>query len=212
MTVGPVDSPLPNETLQQTAQRMTIAFNGLCKEFEANTKELREQKKYGRHTRFGLWVALVSLLVDLPLTALLLVSYNNSQDAVRTANAVAAEAAHTAQEDLYTNCLKGNTSRQEQISLFDDILVAVAPTIGPTETTKFSNLIKTTFALRNCNDLKPKVKPPSDAAVVFGSVAQSGGDRGRGQYYFGWSVPTVGPGGPISFWSSVSEVSNGAAS
>jgi hypothetical protein len=170
MTVGPVDSPLPNETLQQTAQRMTIAFNGLCKEFEANTKELREQKKYGRHTRFGLWVALASLVVDLPLTALLLVSYNDSQDAVRLANTAAQQAAYTAQEDLYTNCLKSNTNRQEQQSLFDDILVAVSPTIGPAETTKFSALIKTTFALRNCNDLKPKVKPPSGAALSLGSV------------------------------------------
>jgi hypothetical protein len=176
-TAGPVDLPLPQETLQETAQRMTVAFNGLCEEFAANnrelrenTEELREQKKYGRHTRFGLWVALASLVIDLPITLLLFVSYNNSQDAVHLANKAAQTAAHTAQEDLYTNCIKGNTTREEQISLFDDILVAVAPTIGPAETTKFAALIQTTFAPRNCDKLKPKPKAASDTALVQGSL------------------------------------------
>lgn len=171
------DLPGPNETLQETAQRMTVAFRELCEEFatnnrelQANTLELKSQKKYGRQTRFGVWVAIISLLIDLPVTGLLYVSYNDSQDAVRTANAVAAQAARTAQEDLYQNCLKSNTARTEQVSLFDDILVAVAPTIGPAETTKFSKLIVTTFALRDCSKLKPKEKAASDAVVVQGSL------------------------------------------
>jgi hypothetical protein len=170
VTDEPVDLPLPNETLQQTAQRMTIAFNALCKEFAGNTLELRAQKKYGRHTRFGMYVAIISLLIDLPITGLLLLSYSSSQDAVRIANLAAQTSARTAQEDLYTNCLKGNTSRNQEAALFNDILVGVAPTIGPAETMKFAKLITTTFKLRNCNLLKPKNGAPSESAHSLGSV------------------------------------------
>jgi hypothetical protein len=164
------EQPSQGESLQTTAQRMVTAFNELKHEFaqnnvelHANTQELKDQKKYGRHTRFGVWVAILSLLIDLPITALLLVSYNDSQDAVHTANVAAQTAAHTAQEDLYSNCIKGNQTRVQEEALFNDILVGVSPTIGPSETTKFATLIKSTFAAHNCNDLKPTTKAPSDS-------------------------------------------------
>ena len=122
---------------------------GLTGALEAMTGELGRLRKYGVRNRRMIWGLIVSIALDLILTAFVAVTAIQAHDANTAANsAKVAEA---------TLCRAGNVARAQQVTLWTHLLstppVPGSPKRTPAQQAEidaFGKYVRTVFAPRDC--------------------------------------------------------------
>jgi hypothetical protein len=148
-----------SEPVVTSARGLTDALNRLAGRLEVvkEDSEDRDQQlakrdaqlaTYGRRSRHLIWITIVSLVLDLVLTAALTVVAIQAHD---TSSAVA-------QSDRNL-CLSGNVARAQQISLWNYILsISHSPTTPAQreQVAKFQAHLDQLFAPRDCSHINPQ--------------------------------------------------------
>jgi hypothetical protein len=142
-----------------SARDLTDALNRLAGRLEVvkEDSEGRDQElstrdaqlaTYGRRSRHLIWITIVSLVLDLLLTAALTVVAIQAHD---SSSAVA-------QSDRNL-CLSGNVARAQQISLWNYILSSSHQPTTPAQReqiAKFQAHLQQLFAPRDCSHINPQ--------------------------------------------------------
>jgi hypothetical protein len=147
-----------SEPAVASARGLTDALNRLAGRLEVvkEDSEDRDQQlakrdaqlaTYGRRSRHLIWITIVSLVLDLLLTAALTVVAIQAHD---SSSAVAQSARNL--------CLSGNAARAQQVSLWNYILSISQQPTTPAEReriAKFQAHLQQLFAPRDCSDINP---------------------------------------------------------
>jgi hypothetical protein len=147
------------ETVVTSARDLTGALNrlaGRLEEVKADSEDRDEQlaerdaqlNTYGRRSRHLIWITIVSLALDILLTAALTVVAIQAHD---TSAAVAQSSRNL--------CLSGNAARAQQVSLWDYILSLSQPSATPAEQQRvvaFRAHLQQLFAPRDCAHVNPE--------------------------------------------------------
>jgi hypothetical protein len=147
-----------SEAVVTSARDLTGALNrlaGRLEEVKAGSEDRDDQlarrdaqlNTYGRRSRHLIWITIVSLALDIILTAALTVVAIQAHDA---SGAVA--------QSNRNLCLSGNAARAQQVSLWDYILSLSQPSATPAEqqrVTAFRAHVQQLFAPRDCSHINP---------------------------------------------------------
>jgi hypothetical protein len=150
------------EPVVTSARDLTDALNrltGRLEEVRADSEERDKQlterdaqlSRYGRRNRHLIWVAIISLALDLLLTAALTVVAIQAHDASGAASAVAQSSRNL--------CLSGNVSRAQQVSLWNYVLTISQQPVSSAEQARvaeFKTHLHKLFAPRNCAHVNPQ--------------------------------------------------------
>jgi hypothetical protein len=142
--------------LTDALNRLTGRLEEVRADSENRDKQLAERdaqlSRYGQKNRHLIWVTIVSLVLDLLLTAALTVVAVQANRASGAASAVA-------QSDRNL-CLSGNVSRAQQVSLWNYVLTTVPQQpASPAERTRIAEFkahLHKLFAPRNCDHVNPQ--------------------------------------------------------
>jgi len=113
---------------------------------------------YGRRNRHLIWIAIISLALDMILTAGLTVVAIQAHHASSAAASARTAASAVARSDRDL-CLSSNASRAQQVSLWNYILALSRPPATPAErerVTTFKAHLQQLFAPRNCAHVNPQ--------------------------------------------------------
>jgi hypothetical protein len=157
-----------SEHVVTSARDLTRALNrlaGRLEEVRADSedrdKQLAERDAqlatYGRRNRHLIWITIVSLVLDLLLTAALTVVAIQAHNASSAATSARTSASAVAQSDRDL-CLSANASRAEQVSLWNYILSLSPPPTTSTErerVAEFKAHLQQLFAPRDCAHVNP---------------------------------------------------------
>jgi hypothetical protein len=147
-----------SEAVLTSARDLTGALNrlaGRLEDVKADSEDRDEQlakrdaqlNTYGRRSRHLIWITIVSLALDILLTAALTVVAIQAHD---TSGAVA--------QSNRNLCLSGNAARAQQVSLWDYILSLSQPSASPAEQHRvaaFRAHLQQFFAPRDCTHINP---------------------------------------------------------
>jgi hypothetical protein len=142
-----------------SARDLTGALNrlaGRLEEVKADSEDRDDQlakrdaqlNTYGRRSRHLIWITIVSLVLDILLTAALTVVAIQAHD---TSGAVA--------QSNRNLCLSGNAARAQQVSLWDYILSLSQPSATAAERQRvvaFRAHLQQLFAPRDCAHVNPE--------------------------------------------------------
>jgi hypothetical protein len=158
-----------SEPVVTRARDLTGALNRLAvrlEEVKADSEDRDEQlarrdtqlATYARRNRHLIWITIVSLVLDIVLTAAVTVVAVQAHDASSAAAGArtAASAVAEADRDL---CLSGNVSRAQQVSLWNYILSLSQPPPTPAgreRVAEFKTHLQQLFAPRDCADVNPQ--------------------------------------------------------
>ena len=157
-----------SEPVVTSARDLTEALNrlaGRMEEVRADSEGCDRQlskrdaqlTEYGRRNRHLIWVTIVSLALDLLLTAALTVVAIQAHNASSAAASARTSASVVAESDRDL-CLSVNASRAQQASLWNYILSLSQPPTTPAERERVARLkahLQQLFAPRDCARLNP---------------------------------------------------------
>jgi hypothetical protein len=141
--------------LTDALNRLTGRLEEVRADSEDRDKQLTERdaqlSRYGQRNRHLIWVTIISLALDLLLTAALTVVAVQAHHASGAASAVA-----QADRNL---CLSGNVARAQQVSLWNYVLTISqqpASSVGPARLADFKAHLHKLFAPRDCAHVNPQ--------------------------------------------------------
>ncbi len=141
--------------LTDALNRLTGRLEGVRADSEDRDKQLAERdaqlSRYGQRNRHLIWVTIISLALDLLLTAALTVVAVQAHHASGAASAVA-------QSDRNL-CLSGNVSRAQQVSLWNYVLTISqqsSRSADPARVADFKAHLHKLFAPRDCAHVNPQ--------------------------------------------------------
>jgi hypothetical protein len=157
------------EPVVTSARDLTGALNrlaGRLEEVKADSEDRDEQlakrdaqlHRYGRRNRHLIWITIVSLVLDLLLTAAVTVVAVQAHDASSAATGARTAASAVAQSNRNL-CLSGNAARAQQVELWDYILSFSKPPATPAgreRVAKFKAHLEAIFAPRDCVHVNPQ--------------------------------------------------------
>jgi hypothetical protein len=158
-----------SELVVTSARDLTNALNrlaGRLEEVKAGSEDRDEQlaerdaqlARYGRRNRHLILITIVSLVLDLLLTAAVTVVAVQAHGASSAASGARTAASAVAQSNRNL-CLSGNASRAQQVELWDYILSLSQPPATPAgraQIAKFEAHLKAIFAPRDCAHVNPE--------------------------------------------------------
>ena len=130
---------------------------GLTGALEGMTAELGRLAAYGHRNRRMIWGLIVSIALDLILTAFVAVTAIQAHDANTSAQAAKAVAS-VAQQNNRALCLSSNVARAQQIDLWDYLLgLSARPETAQQRKviTEFKAHLSLIFAPRDCDHVSP---------------------------------------------------------
>jgi hypothetical protein len=157
-----------SEPVATSARDLTDALNrlaGRLEEVRADSEDRDRQltkrdaqlTTYGRRNRHLIWITIVSLALDLLLTAALTVVAIQAHAASSAAASARTTSIAVAQSDRDL-CLSGNAARAQQVSLWNYILSLSRSPTTPAERERvamFKAHLQQLFAPRNCAHVNP---------------------------------------------------------
>jgi hypothetical protein len=141
--------------LTDALNRLTGRLEEVRADSEDRDKQLTERdaqlSRYGRRNRHLIWVTIISLALDLLLTAALTVVAVQAHRASGAATAVAASDRNL--------CLSGNVSRAQQVNLWNYVLTLSQHPGSPAEQARVADFkahLHKLFAPRDCAHVNPQ--------------------------------------------------------
>ncbi len=141
--------------LTDALNRLTGRLEEVRADSEDRDKQLAERdaqlSRYGQRNRHLIWITIVSLALDLLLTAALTMVAVQANHASGAASAVA-----QADRNL---CLSGNVSRAQQVSLWNYVLTISRHPASSAERTRIAEFkahLQKLFAPRDCAHVNPE--------------------------------------------------------
>ena len=125
---------------------------------EAMTAELGRLRRYGHKNRRMIWGLIVSIALDLILTAVVAVFAIQAHDANTSAQAARAIAA-VASQNSRDLCESSNVSRAQQVELWGYLFSLAGPprtAQGAKLTAEFKHHLQVVFAPRDCGHPNPR--------------------------------------------------------
>jgi hypothetical protein len=141
--------------LTDALNRLTGRLEEVRADSEDRDKQLTERdaqlSRYGKKNRYLIWVTIISLVLDLFLTAALTVVAVQAHHASGAASAVAQSSRNL--------CLSGNVSRAQQVSLWNYVLASTQQSprsVDPARVADFKAHLHKLFAPRDCAHVNPQ--------------------------------------------------------
>jgi hypothetical protein len=156
-----------SEPVITSARDLTDALNrlaGRLEEVKADSEDRDKQlakrdaqlATYSRRNRHLIWITIVSLALDILLTAALTVVAIQAHNASGAAASARTATSAVAQSDR-SLCLSGNAARAQQVSLWNYILSQPPATPAERErVVKFKAHLQKLFAPRDCAHVNPE--------------------------------------------------------
>lgn len=158
-----------SEPVVTSARDLTGALNrlaGRLEEVKAGSEGRDEQlaerdaqlATYGRRNRHLIWITIISLALDILLTAAVTVVAVQAHDASSAAVSARTAASAVAQSNRNL-CLSGNAARAQQVELWNYILSLSQSPATPAareRVAKFRARLEAIFAPRDCAHVNPK--------------------------------------------------------
>ena len=148
--------------LTEALNRLALRLEEVKADSEDRDKQLAKRDAqlatYGRRNRHLIWITIVSLALDILLTAALTVVAIQAHDASGAAASARTAASAVAQSDRGL-CLSGNAARAQQVSLWNYILSLSQPPATQAErerVVKFKAHLQQLFAPRDCAHVNPE--------------------------------------------------------
>jgi hypothetical protein len=146
------------DALNRLAGRLADVQAGSEARDEQLTRRDAQLATYGHRNRHLIWITIVSLVLDILLTAAVTVVAIQAHDA-SSAAASARTAASAVAQSSRNLCLSANASRAQQVELWDYILSLAKPPATPAareRVAEFRAHLAAIFAPRDCANVNPQ--------------------------------------------------------
>jgi hypothetical protein len=162
--VSDVSEPVANrardltDALNRLAGRLQDVQTGSEARDEQLAKRDAQLASYGHRNRHLIWITIVSLVLDILLTAAVTVVAIQAHDASSAAASARTAATAVAQSNRNL-CLSANASRAQQVELWDYILSLAQPPATPAareRIAEFKAHLEAIFAPRDCANVNPQ--------------------------------------------------------
>lgn len=144
--------------MTEQPQDPVAAAGKLSDALDKTTREVRRLNEYGRTSRHLILALMVSMALDLILTAVVAITAVQAHSASERA-AAATATAKSAYASNYALCQASNTAREQQIGLWDFLLALGKTTQAPAQVKtvdEFKTYLHRVFAPRDCAALGRK--------------------------------------------------------